>query len=203
MFGEQLINKIREVQGTKIRFDYENKDVLLENLKFLYHACKASEELLLDGGLFCEGYDDEFTRGLGKYYEEHYHEEKDELRILIKDLEKSGINAAELPWDRVAMQMIGTQYYLIKHVHPVCLLGYMAIQEANPTDMEVVKWLESKHGKILNFIHLHAVKDLEHRKELIEILNSVPKEKEPLVIDSVENALWHLHLFSTKVRRDN
>jgi hypothetical protein len=96
----------------------------------------------------------------------------------------------------LALGLIGTQYYLIKHVHPVCLLGYMAIQEADPTSIEVVEKLEAAYGQeLFRFIRLHATRDLEHGKDLQAVLDRVPESLRHLVIESTENALAYLGSF--------
>lgn len=201
MFADYLLNEIKKWKGN-LPFDFSKREVVLENLKFLYWTCKASEQLLIDGAHQAFKYEDEFTVGLGEYYQEHFHEEKDELKVLVKDLANAGVKVEDLKLDKLAMALIGSQYYMLKHSHPVSLLGYMAIQEADPTPMKVVKLLEEAHGKeILSFLRMHAIKDLEHRKELIEILDTIPEDKKKLVCESAENVMGYMGVLSKKLKR--
>ena len=99
------------------------------------------------------------------------------------------------------MSMVGTQYYLLKHVHPAALLGYMAVVECDPVPEEVVDLLERAHGKdLMRFMRFHALKDLEHRKELFEIIDLTPGQLRRLISDSTENVLDHFIQVSTTSR---
>lgn len=183
-FSEHLLGHIRE-QRRKT-----SPPSLEAVLKRLYDACVASEQLLLDASIACHVYQDEPTKQLGDYYSRHYMEEKGELSVLASDLEAAGIDYKILFPDKVVMAMIGTQYYLIHHKHPVCLLGYMAIMEADPTPINVVEKLEEVYGKDkFKFLRMHAIKDLEHRKELIELIDEQSEDKQALILYSTDNAL--------------
>jgi|SRR5215472_8223582 len=194
-FSEYLLDRIR---GAKARFrpDWSDLAIVLNQLLFAYHCCIASEELLLDGAKAAESREDLFSRHLGTYYRAHFEEEKGEIALLVKDLAFIGINPRASAPNPIAMGMIGSQYYMIKHLHPVCLLGYMAIQEADPTKVEVIETLEEAHGKeLFSFLRLHAVKDLEHRKDLIALIDQVPGALRQPVIESTDNALAYLGRF--------
>src|SRR5215469_4548304 len=194
-FSDYLSARIR---AAKSRFapDYSSLEVVTRSLEFLYFCCIASEELLLDGAKAAESREDLFSRHLGTYYRAHFEEEKGEIALLVKDLAFIGINPRASAPNPIAMGMIGSQYYMIKHLHPVCLLGYMAIQEADPTKVEVIEKLEEAHGKgLFSFLRLHAVKDLEHRKDLIALIDQVPSALRQPVIESTDNALAYLGRF--------
>jgi hypothetical protein len=185
MFSDELIAHIREVKRT-IRIDYRRLDTVIENLKFLYWSCLASEQLLIDAAEFTF----DFPR-LAQYYESHLKEERGEIEILVEDLESGKVDVGEP--DHIAMAMIGTQYYLIKHINAAALLGYMAVQEADPTPIEIVEALERMHGKnLFRFVRMHAIKDLEHRKELIEVIDLAPKHLRPLILNSADSALGYM-----------
>ena len=192
LFSDWLLGLIR---GAKQSFggDMRNKNELISALIFMYHACKATEQLLADAfnrALYTE------QSELADYYLRHLSEEEGELVFLVDDLKSVGVDVMLTEPDPAAMAMIGTQYYLIKHVDPVCLLGYMAIQEADPTPVSVVEELEKLHGKeLFTFWRLHALKDLEHRIELIQVINAAPETKQPLVLMSTRNALGYLTYF--------
>src|SRR5258708_26977112 len=159
-FSDQLISDSREIKQT-FHFDVSNRTAVIENLKFLYWCCVAREDLLR------EGFDTPCGPGLAEYYRSHLEEERGEISILEEDLKAAGVEGTLKIPNHIAMAMIGTQYYLIKHVHPVSLLGYMAVEEAAPTPIEVIEALESTHGKdLFRFLRLHAIKDQQHTKEL-------------------------------------
>jgi hypothetical protein len=90
------------------------------------------------------------------------------------------------------MAMVGTQYYLIKHSHPAALLGYMAVVEGDPVPLEVVDLLERTHGQdLFRFVRFHALKDLEHRTELFEVIDHAPQPLRGLISQSAENTLYY------------
>ena len=195
-FSESLLAHIR-TEKLKFTPDLTKVDVVLETLKFFYHACVASERLLLDAAAHAK-YEklDSFDRVLHDYYFFHWGEERGEIVVLVEDLKAAGIDSSSLTPDPTAMAMIGTQYYLLKHVHPVCLLGYMAIMEADPTPIEMVEALEKMHGDhLFRFLRMHAVKDLEHRKELIALIDQAPQSHQSLISQSAGNALGYLEKF--------
>lgn len=190
-FSDLLLENIQE-RKRQFAFNPYDRDGVIKNLVFLYHVCIASEELLREAYRCCLN-DLPDTSDLARYYLEHLEEERGEVPILKEDLASAGIEP-EMP-DAISMAMIGTQYYLLKHMSPYCLLGYMAIQEADPTDIKVVKLLETLHGKSLfRFLRLHAIKDLEHRKELIQVIDAAPRAP---ISFSADNALKHLHKAAT------
>lgn len=173
-----------------MRFNLEDYHIVSKNLLFLYHACVASEELLYEAENASWGLVDAFGRRLSAYYEAHFEEERGEIAILEADLEQGGIEPGEP--DPFSMAIVGTQYYLIKHVHPVALLGYMAVQEADPTPIEVVEFLEKDHGKpLFRFLRVHALKDIEHAKGILALLDEVPEGLQKIVRLSADNVLMH------------
>jgi hypothetical protein len=53
--------------------------------------------------------------------------------------------------------------------------------------------LEQAYGKnLLRFVRFHAVKDLEHRKELFEVTDLAPAHLHSAITQSAENVLQHL-----------
>jgi hypothetical protein len=184
IFSDQLIDDIREYKKL-ISVDYSNRAAVIENLKFLHDCCVATEDLLWDAGMKAGGGD------LGQYYMKHLYEERGEIAILRKDL--WSIDLKEWEPNPIAIAMIGTQYYMLKHIDPVSLLGYMAVQEADPTPIETVEQLERLHGKgLFHFLRLHAIKDQEHRKELIQVIDNVSEENQRFIVNSAQSTLEYL-----------
>jgi hypothetical protein len=195
-FSDQLLEDIR-LQKSHIPFEFE-RDGVIKNLEFLYHACVASEGLLQEAGETAfDISSSEFYRRLAGYYHSHLEEEKGEIAILKEDLATVGVEPG-LP-DAASVAMVGSQYYYLKHINPVCLLGYMAVQEADPSKLELVEQLEQLFGKeLFRFLRMHAIKDVEHGKELIELLDEVPPEFHRLIRHSAINALGYLRKAATE-----
>src|SRR5208282_4939709 len=190
MFSGTLLMRIHQ-RKTAMVINCLRRELLIRNLEFLHSACVASEQLLLDAAGVADSLPrTPFNKKLSEYYHSHFEEEKGEISILVEDLAWAGVPPP--PPCEFAMGMIGTQYYLIKHVHPSALLGYMAVQEADPTPVEVVEKFERLHGKdLFRFLRLHAIKDLEHRKELLYLINDTPIEFHDLITQSAENSLCY------------
>ena len=188
--SESLLATIREAKTRFVR-DYSVRQVLLDDLSFLYDTCVASQGLLLDAAIEAKVMKDAFREVLWAYYLKHYDEEKGEIELLLADMASAGIKPS---WpDPTAVAMIGAQYYLLKHVHPVCLLGYLAIMEADPVPLAVVEKLEAAHGvDLFRFLRLHAIRDLEHARDLIVLIDKVPHPLVRFVEASTENALKYL-----------
>lgn len=193
-FSTVLFENIRSVKQASATIDMGRLAVVIANLIFLHDVVVTSEQLLIEAvdsiGLLPES---AFHPRLAQYYRSHLDEERDHVKWLREDLNSVGVNmAAALP-DKLAMAMAGSQYYLLKHKHPAALLGYMAVLEGDPTPMEVVESLEHAYGsKLLRFARIHAVKDLEHRKELFDVIDAAPESLHGLIAYSTENTLDYM-----------
>lgn len=189
MFYDDLLEMIRERKRSELAFDINRREVVIKNLIFLYHACVASEDLLLEAAFAAAKWPNERLRD---YYLRHYDEEKGEIKVLWDDLGSGGIEH-DMP-DRFSMGMIGSQYYLLKHVDPASLLGYLAVMEADPTPIKNVEMLEELYGEnLFRFLRMHAVKDLEHAKEIKEVIQEF-KDDEYIIKFSASNALDYYSL---------
>jgi hypothetical protein len=193
MFSDILLEHIRDVKRSAT-IDTRRRAVVIANLVFLHDVIVASEPLLIEA---VESIDllprSSFHQRLAEYYRSHLEEERDHVKWVREDLESVGVNVpAELP-NRSATAMAGSQYYLLKHAHPAALLGYMAVLEGDPTPVEVVEALEHAYGKqLLRCVRIHAVKDLEHRKELFAVIDDTPKSLRGLIAYSTDNTLNYI-----------
>lgn len=213
MFSDILLEHIRDVKRRLFTFDANRLAVVIANLIFLHDFVVASEQLLIEAAESAELLARSlFTARLAEYYRSHLGEERDHVKWLREDLRSVGVNVpAELP-NKWAMAMAGSQYYLLKHAHPAALLGYMAVLEGDPTPVEVIDALEQAYGKqLLRFNRIHAVKDLEHRKELFEVIDDTPESLRGLIAYSTGNTLdymiaaartWAVEKDVTKERHD-
>ena len=170
--------------------DLRDRRILTRNMLFLHDCVVASEQLLIDAELATQcGEPDPYRGALGCYYLSHLDEERGHLQWLRDDLAALGVVSNDPP-DALAMGMIGTQYYMLKHVHPATLLGYLAVIEGEPTPLEVVEQLEAIHGaSVLGFIREHAIKDPEHRIELFALIAEAPEDVYPAIRLSADHVL--------------
>lgn len=166
--------------------DLTRRDVLLENLRFVYHMIKASENLLRVGyGLARDPM-------LKEYYLKHFEEEEGHAEWLQKDLIGAGVDFSAIP--REAMLMAGVQYYFLFHVSPASLLGYMAALECFPTPMETIERLEDIHGtKILRTMRYHAEHDPQHGQDLLTFIDSRPYPEHNAILESAAQATHFMH----------
>jgi Iron-containing redox enzyme len=167
MFSKQVIEKVAAVLSGIAT----SKEALLANLVFTHQVITASEGLMEDAIALSSG-------PLKAYLAGHLEEERGHAQWLADDLKTAGIDMQTMPKIRRAVEMAGAQYYLIKHVSPLSLLGYMAVLEGLPVALETVADMEAKHGTdLLRTLRYHAEHDLNHRKELFAVIDQYPCEE--------------------------
>lgn len=167
MFSETVISAVSAIRTKATPVDLSDRSRLITNLVFLYQVIKASERLLVEAAV-------EATGRLKQYYISHLEEEREHEKWLAEDLLAEGIDVETVPPIRKATEMAGSQYYLIKHVNPACLLGYMAVLEGFPHPVEAVEHLKKLHGdRLTRTLHYHAIHDQDHRKELFQVIDEV------------------------------
>jgi hypothetical protein len=194
MFSDVLLEHIRAMKQASFTIDASRRAVLIANVIFLHDSSVAIEQLLIEAA---ESTDllpqSSFHTRLAEYYRSHSEEEHGHAEWLREDLKSVGVLVpAELP-NQLAMAMAGSQYYLMKHSHPAALLGYMAVLEGDPTPVEVVDSLEQAYGQeLLRCVRIHAVKDLEHRRELFQVINDTPDSLHRLIAYSAGNTLDYM-----------
>lgn len=157
---------------------------MLEFLAFWYQVIVASEPLL-EESIFLLG-DEGFEGELKAFYKHHLEEERDHAQWLREDIGDHPINL-----HFTAAQLAGTMYYLIKHVHPVALMGYMQALEGKPIDPSLIRTIEMMHGKkAARTLRIHADNDPHHLEELMSF--PIPEEWQPLVSSTKEQTLRYL-----------
>lgn len=145
----------------------------MDILAFWYQVIIASEHMLGEAILLLG--DEDWERDLKAFYEKHLEDERHHARWLKEDL---GNHPITMHFG--AAQLAGMSYYLIRHVHPVALMGYMQALEGNPIDMGFVEAMESAHGKsAVRTLRMHAEEDPGHFEELKAVF--IPDELKPLV----------------------
>ena len=123
---------------------------------------------------------DEVSALLAAYLEKHIPEELHHDEWTLDDLEALGRTRREtlkrIPSPTVAA-MVGTQYYMILHVDPVSILGYMAVLEGEPPSAEAIEEVIERSGlpaKAFRTYLEHARLDAGHRDDLNNVLDRMP-----------------------------
>lgn len=187
MFSEKLLEITRGIKENTPRVDLTDSAIFHGNLMYVAQVIKASAGLLMEASLYLPQDYGVFERELKLYYTEHLKEEQGHYEWLMDDLDlKSSLNHR----DWLAAEVCGAQYYMLKHIHPVALLGHMVALECDPTSIEMIRQLEVLHGKrIMRCARFHATEDLEHQKELLEMVDKVPEHLQSIVTESAVHTL--------------
>ena len=189
--SDHIITDVSNLRASSPKLDLGNIDVLLQNLIWAYQVIVSSEPLMQ----LAIDESPSSAKVFRGYLQKHMSEEHDHAKWLAEDLQTAGIDVTKLPLNRSAVELAGTQYYLIKHVSPVCVLGYMAISEGFPFPLQALETLEGIHGsKLLRCLRYHAENDIEHRKELFETIDRI---NDPLIY---ENAIRTQYLMDEAFR---
>ena len=168
------------------RFNLLQRPVFQANMTFLYHMMKASESLLLIARQMTM---DPFLK---TYYDNHLEEERGHAQWLQRDLIEGGFDFAAIP--REAILMAGVQYYLLFHVSPASLLGYMAVLELTPMPMEQIAALEAAYGvAALRTLRYHAEHDVDHGRDLLSFIESRPTHEQAAIMESASQACYFMN----------
>ncbi len=180
-FASSLEKMILHQKSEFFYVNINNIRKIVHNLKFVYYSVVASENLLAVAISQLQNLEStDFNNLLLSYYVNHLEEEQGHCKWLAEDLSSHGVDLSG--YDLDAMAMIGSQYYMIYHEHPACLLGYLAVVEGTPTPIEEIEKLERIYGKkLFRFSRFHSIKDMEHKIELFSVINKLP--------DALKNAL--------------
>lgn len=182
MYSNTVIQALKDFRADSPVLDYTNINNVVANLVFIHQVITASEGLLEAAVEASEG-------ELQEYFISHLEEERGHEKWLAADLMTQGVDVKTVPLSRKAVEMAGSQYYLIKHVNPSCLLGYMAVLEGFPVEIQAVEILESLHGKdLFKTLRYHCEHDLEHRKELFAMIDKFPSDD--ILRNAVQTAIY-------------
>ncbi|MEV0122534.1 iron-containing redox enzyme family protein [Streptomyces sp. NPDC050703] len=117
---------------------------------------------------------------LATYLTRHIREEQGHDEWLRQDLDALGFDPRE-PLRRVpeaaVANLVGAQYYWIRHYHPACLLGHIAVLEGNPPAPGLVDELMRRTGYPrtgFRTLERHAALDVKHREELLRTIDGMP-----------------------------
>jgi hypothetical protein len=117
---------------------------------------------------------------LAAYLEEHVEEELHHDETLLDDLDVLDVDRASvverMPSPAVAA-LVGSQYYWIRHYHPVAFLGYVALMEGYPPTAELIETLIARTGfprdAFRTYVE-HGELDPGHRDHLDRTIDSLP-----------------------------
>lgn len=152
--------------------------MLIPNLIFVYHTIVASENLLRVAISQASG------TSLKQYFEKHLEEERDHAKWLAEDLKCVDVEVAQTVAPLVAVQMAGSMYYLIFHIHPAALLGYMWVLESWPMDKaRFAERAKAYPSALLRTLNHHIDHDPAHLNDLLAVIESVPEQRK--LIDDV------------------
>ena len=169
--SERIIKAVTALREQGPKLNLGDPRIMRTNLLFMYQLIVASEKLLEVAAK------EAVPNYLRNYYRNHVEEERGHAQWLCDDLASADVVADSELHFRAAMELAGMQYYLIHHVNPAALLGYMAVLEGFPFDLEQLKVLETIHGeRLLRCLRYHAENDRNHKVELFKVIDQLDDE---------------------------
>jgi hypothetical protein len=165
---------------------------LIPNLIFLYHAMVASERLL-------ERASERSTGTLQDYFRSHLEEERGHDEWLAEDLDSVGVNVKKTQIPLEAMEMVGCVYYLIEHVDPAALLGYMQAMERSPDDALMSRFEKEYPASLLRTLHYHALHDREHARKLRDVILATTPTQQQLITQTYTQTIRYCQRALQKV----
>lgn len=132
------------------------KAQLVRHLQFCHSLMVATDPLLELAGM-----------------EEKRHEEQGHALWLAEDLARLGLST--IPYDYTAAAIAGAQYYFIRHLDPLVLLGYCAVLECRTFSLAQVDVMEAILGP-LPCVRFHAEHDEAHGAEVLRQIDAIENE---------------------------
>ncbi len=184
--------RLREIYP---EFLFRNHSVIRCSVPLMRAAAAACEKKLDS---------DPVAAGMLAYFEKHIPEETGHDDWVLDDLETLGFRRNEV-LKRIpppsAAALAGAQYYWIRHVHPVALLGFIAVLEGTPPDVEFFENLADRIGlprRAFSNLLLHGRLDPQHRDDLDHALDALPLTEEHHALMGV-SAFQTIHLLTRVV----
>jgi hypothetical protein len=113
------------------------------------------------------------------YWTRHIQEEEGHDQWMLMDLREIGVARSALsapPIPEVA-ELLGTLHFWILHTHPVAALAYFYVVERDAPTEQFLDWLVHSAGierAALRTFYRHAMIDVEHGRELEELVEGLP-----------------------------
>jgi hypothetical protein len=122
---------------------------------------------------------DTLTSSLDDYFRRHIPEETGHDRWVLEDLRtlRDDVDVLGLASDPSVATLVGAQYYWLRHLHPLTLLGYIAVIEGEPVDVSLVEEVARQHGLSKDSLRAyvrHGHLDVAHSADLDSLLDSLP-----------------------------
>ena len=133
---------------------------------------------------------DPLTPELLRYFTAHIAEEQGHDEWVLEDLDVLGVErtwALDPAPPRRLAEVVGAQYYWIRHHHPVALLGYILVLEGYPPSFGYVEAMIERSGlprAAFRTMLGHAGADVDHVRELRALLDSLPLTDDQLSLVS-------------------
>jgi Iron-containing redox enzyme len=149
-------------------------------LVVLHQMIRATVPLMVTALTECQGRTgDETAAALAGYFARHIRDEFGHDQWVAADLERAGGDLAALsdPPPATVAALVGSQYYWIRHAHPVALLGHIAVLEGYPPHPGLVGRLADRTGlphAAFYTMERHASLDVAHRDELLRTVDKIP-----------------------------
>jgi Iron-containing redox enzyme len=176
--------RLREIYP---EFLFRNHSVIRSSVPLMQAAAAACEKRLDS---------DPLAEGMLAYFKKHIPEETGHDDWVLDDLETLGFNRRDV-LKRIpppsAAALAGAQYYWIRHVNPVALLGFIAVLEGTPPDVEFFENLADRIGlprRAFSNLLLHGRLDPQHRDDLDHTLDLLP-------LDDTHHSIMGVSAFQT------
>ncbi len=163
-------------------------------LLFGVHCMIRGSVPLMETALRCvrtDAHADPVAEGLQAYLEKHIPEEMHHADWVLEDLEVLGVRREDIlkriPSPAWAA-LVGSQYYWILHVHPVALLGYIAVLEGDPPSEAALEEAVLRTGlprEAFRTLFKHAALDPHHGEDLNTVLDELPLSPEHISLIGV------------------
>jgi hypothetical protein len=186
--SRRLRDKIRiagsglEAAATALWTHPRLSDIYPEFLFRNHAVIRASVPLMQAAATACEPHvtSDPLAAGIFTYLTRHIPEEMHHDDWILDDLEVLNIPRSEvlprIPPPAVAA-LVGAQYYWIRHYHPLALLGFIAVLEGTPPDVDYFERLADRSGiprEAFSNLLRHGRLDPRHRDDLDRALDELP-----------------------------
>lgn len=164
---------------------------LIPNLIFLYHCMVASEHLLQEAA-------GRSVHGLKYYFLKHLQDERGHAEWLAEDLASIGIQVRKTRIPVEVLEMVGSVYYLIFHVDPAALLGYMQFMESG-SPQRLPEWEKAYPASLLRTLKYHLEHDPAHLREINEVIGGMSSEQQALIAQTHQQSRqYFLRAFTSR-----
>jgi hypothetical protein len=122
---------------------------------------------------------DSLTSALDEYFCRHIVEEVGHDQWVLDDLmilrgDPDPLHSASFA---SVATLVGAQYFWLRHLHPLTLLGYIAVIEGEPVDIPLVQQAGQQHGVPTDSLRAyvrHGHLDVAHSADFDVLLNTLP-----------------------------